>query len=141
MYRWLPEPRPSSDLGAWATLAGEYCLVVGYTSFGDFFLRHLRTKEFAILTTMCPSVTALGYDERTSFESEFLGAEGVIEQVLRPADVSLLEERLGELLADEIFIPVPYPFLGGSGSLDSYEKGNVWVFAGLVGQAHGIRAY
>jgi hypothetical protein len=140
MYRWLQEPNPSSDLGAWASLAGEYSLVVGYTSFGDFFLRHPRTKEFAILTTMSPGFITLGYDERTSFESDFLGDEGVIEQVLRPADVSLLEERLGELLADEVFIPVPYPFLGGSGGLDTYEKGDVWVFAGLIAQAHGIAA-
>lgn len=140
MYRWLREPRPSSDLGAWASPAGEYSLVVGHTSFGDFFLRHPKTGEFAILTTMSPSFTALGYDERTSFESEFLGDAGIIDQVLRLADVSLLEERLGELLADEVFIPVPYPFLGGSGRLDTYDKGNVWVFAGLIAQAHGIGA-
>jgi hypothetical protein len=92
------------------------------------------------LTTIFPDFIALGYDERASFESEFLGGQGVIEQVLRPADVSILEGRLGKLLEEEVFIPVPYPFLGGSGRLDTYEKGNVWVFAGLVGQAHGIGA-
>jgi hypothetical protein len=138
MYRWLQEPRPTSDLGAWASLAGGYSLVVGYTMFGDFFLRHPKTREFAILTTMSPDLVPVGHDERRSFESEFLRDEDVIVQVLRPADVSLLEERLGRLLEDEVFIPVPYPFQGGSGRLDTYDKGDVWVFAGLIAQAHGI---
>lgn len=138
MYRWLEETRRSSDLGAWETIAGEYTLVIGYTCFGDFSLRHPETREFAVMTTLSPDFIALGYDERDSFESEFLRDQGVIEQVLRPADVSILEYRLGALLPEEISSPVPYPFLGGSGSLDTYERASVWAFAGLVGQAHGI---
>jgi hypothetical protein len=122
MYRWLDEPRPSSDLGAWETITGEFSLVVGYTYFGDFLLRHPKTREFAFLTTLSAEFIDLGYDEITLLEADFLMDKGVIDQVLRPADVSFLENKLGVLLANEIFIPVPYPFLGGSGEIDTYQK-------------------
>ena len=138
MYQMLEFARPSADLGCWESLTGEFASVVGYTSFGDFFLRSPRTDEYAILTTIDPDIVALGYNDLPSFKTFFLNNEEIVRDVIRPDDIIYLQSRLGSLLADEIFYPVPYPCLGGSGNLDTYQKGNVWAFAGLIGQAHGV---
>jgi carbonic anhydrase len=49
----------------------------------------------------------------------------VIEQVGRPALVAEIEKRLGSLKSDEVYFPVPYPFLGGSGTPETFDKGDL----------------
>jgi len=60
--------------------------------------------------------------------------------VVRVDDLTQLSRRLGEPGLDEIFIPEPYPFLGGSGELSTYAKGEIWIFARIVGQMQGVGA-
>ena len=57
---------------------------------------------------------------------------------LRPQDLAVLDRRLGDLRPDEVYYPVPFPSLGGSGELSTYDKGAVWVFADLVAQTLGF---
>ena len=52
--------------------------------------------------------------------------------------VAAIEQRLGPLIVGEVFIPEPYPFLGGDLSIESYAKGNVWTYAELVGSLQGV---
>ena len=47
-------------------------------------------------------------------------------------------ERVGALGDEEVYIPCPYPFLGGSGELTTYQKGRLWEFLHLVGQMRGL---
>lgn len=49
-----------------------------------------------------------------------------------------LVERLGEPAEVECYFPVPYPASGGSGALDSYQKGNIWVHLDIYGQVIGL---
>ncbi|TMB28613.1 MAG: DUF1851 domain-containing protein [Deltaproteobacteria bacterium] len=57
-----------------------------------------------------------------------------VEQFLRPNDLRLLQSRLGELGPEQVYYPVPYPCLGGSGELSTFDRGDVWVFVDLRGR-------
>ncbi|PSK26501.1 T6SS immunity protein Tdi1 domain-containing protein, partial [Nocardia seriolae] len=35
---------------------------------------------------------------------------------------------------DQVYIPTPYPFLGGTKAPETYEIGDVWVFLDIVAQ-------
>jgi hypothetical protein len=74
----------------------------------------------------------------SAFEDAILKDVAFIEQFLRPDDLRLLEAQLGELGPEEVYYPVPYPCLGGSGDLSTFDKGDVWVFADLLGQSLGV---
>ena len=76
-----------------------------------------------------------GYLSREEFESGLLGDVGVLRDVLRRADYQRLTGSVGSLGAEECYFPVPYRALGGSGALNTYDKGNVWIYPDLYGQA------
>ena len=87
----------------------------------------LRTHHNAFDEQICDSV-----DE---FCDGFLKGAGIVESVLREPLVQSIEERLGKPDPGEVYIPVPYPWLGGSGEPNTYTKGDVWVYASLSGQS------
>lgn len=138
-YRLFDEPRPADDLGCWESVVGEFTQVAGYTFFGDFFLREPGTGYYAVLCTLRPELIPLSYREREAFE-QFLATERVQNHLLRVKDVEELERMIGAPGRDEVYVPEPYPFLGGDESLESYARRNVWVFVDLVGQVQGIGA-
>jgi len=78
------------------------------------------------------------FREVQEFEAEVLLNPAFAAVCLPPEDIELVAGRLGPLSTDEVFYPVPYPSLGGSCDLATYEKGNVWVFADLAGQMRGL---
>jgi hypothetical protein len=92
------------------------------------------TFEHALLLTLEGSVSETGYDDLEAFVCTFLKHPDVVTHVLRPHLLEALSVRLGPLRTDEVYYPVPYPFIGGSGAPETFDKGNVWVFARLVGQ-------
>jgi hypothetical protein len=96
------------------------------------------TQQYAVLYTIGPELVQTNFRGSEAFASGFLTDAGIVKHLGRPEDVAALEARIGPLARDEVFIPEPYPFLGGSGELDTFRKGNVWVFADLVGQMQGI---
>ena len=138
-YRVFDELKPASDLGCWESVVGEFSQVAGYTCFGDFFLRDPETDYYAVLCTLRPKLIPLSYRGRKAFE-EFLNTERVQNHLLRIEDVKKLEQMIGELDKDEVYVPEPYPFLGGDESLASYARRNVWVYVDLVGQMQGVGA-
>jgi hypothetical protein len=138
LFRLLEPPQPVTRLGCWAQVSGRFTVIAGYTAFGDFFLLDPETQQYAVLYTIGPELVPTNFRGSQAFVSEFLTDAGIVEHLGRPQDVATLEARIGPLAIDEVFIPEPYPFLGGSGELDTFAKGNVWVFADLVGQMQGI---
>jgi hypothetical protein len=139
MYRLLDISRPCADLGGWNAVVGDFTDVVGWTCFGDFFLRDLSDGQYATLIAMSPEVRALKYTDPESFESVFLKRDYIITRLLRPADVVGLEDRLGELGPEEVFIPAICPHVvSGNPDLSTYHKENVWAFAAHVAASHGI---
>ncbi len=67
--------------------------------------------------------------------------EDFIEYCITPfsvTDVSSLVNNSVPLDENEAFHPVPDPAIGGSGKLETYKKGNVWVSADISGQIRGL---
>ena len=137
IFRFLDPPRSTEDLGCWSGVTGRFSLVVGYTAFGDFFLLDPSSQQYAVLYTIGPELVPIDFFGAESFRG-FLADPGVVNELGRPEKVAALELLCGPLNPDEVYIPVPYPFLGGSGELDTYSRGNVWTFADLVGQCQGV---
>jgi hypothetical protein len=133
MYRALKKSASISKLPAWQSDLGDFTKVVGITSFGDFFLRDPASGEYAILQPLEAEMNSIGFDDEDGL-AEFLSNPDIVKEVLRPKDVAALEKRLGTLGPEEVFFPVPYPCLGGSGKLSTYDKGDAWVFAEIAGQ-------
>lgn len=138
MYRLLENPRISTDLGGWHAAVRPFTEVVGWTFFGDFFLRNPNDGYYAFLIVAEPRIVAMRYNDRASFEGLFLRPT-FIERRLRPADVMALEQRLGTLGADEVFVPAAFPPPSGDcGELGTLCKRDVWGFAALAAAHHGI---
>lgn len=135
----LIAPRSHEVLGPWANAFPAYTEVVGYSSLGHFFLHDPQARDYAVLHPF--KAAAKSYGEHASaaeFERAILRDEGFEGYVLRREHVQAVADRLGPLKKEEIYIPQPYPMLGGSDEPETYGKGNVWVFADLVAQSVGV---
>ena len=138
LYHLFAEPQASSRLHSWEQFLGDFNEVVGYTSLGMLLLRCASSKRFAVLYPLKEGNNAKVYgpfDDVETFRSRVLEDPGFIDYCLKPDSVKTLNTTVGPLQEDEVYYPVPFPVLGGSESLDSYKKGNVWVFAELAKQS------
>lgn len=139
MFRMLKKPLPVDRcLGCWAEHMGRFSLVVGHTSFGDVFLRDPDVGQYAVLCPISGERFPTSCHDKKTFRDEFLGDPGIIERFARPADTTELDRRLGPLKAEEVYLPAPLPFLGGSGELSTYTKGGLWEFIEMAGLFHGL---
>jgi len=77
------------------------------------------------------------YESVDDFVTNIIEDEGFIEFLFEPGHFSEVKQHVGALEKEEVYIPQPYPFLGGSDDPNTYGKGNVWVFIDLVAQSHG----
>lgn len=137
-YLILQESTSIEELGCWSGVTNGFTQVLGYTNFGNFFLQNPANQQIAILYTIEPEVVPTNFTEINELISALTNDKDIESELLRSSDTAILVKRLGDLLDEEVFIPEPYPFLGGTGELESYSKGNVWVYADLVGQSQGV---
>jgi hypothetical protein len=135
---FFDEPVDVSQLGSWQRAAGNFSVAIGHTAWGDFFLQNPDTGQIAVLYVFDPEIVPLSFNSQASLAAEFVPAPAAQQHLIRPDKVLELERRIGPLRPGEVFIPEPYPFLGGSCDPDTYVKGNVWVFIDLVGQLQGV---
>lgn len=139
-YTLLP-PAPAARIAPWDGLFPKYDTLIGYSSLGHFFLRASTDTETIVLHPYQAAAKSYGgFATVAQFEATVLQEPGFAEYVLRLPHLALLRARLGPLAADEIYIPQPYPFLGGGEEPESYDKGNVWVFMDIVAQMQGLGA-
>lgn len=138
MYRVLDNPRPSGDLGGWHAAVGSFTLVVGWTCFGDLFLRDPGDGQYAVLAVVRPKLVRLKHADPASFENIYLRHEQIVERLLRQADVQALEGRLGTLGREEVFVPSGAASDDGSDDRDTYQKCDVWAFAARTAAEHGV---
>ena len=135
----LIEPRVSEVLGPWAVHFPAYAEVVGYSALGHFFLRNPSANEYAVLHPYKKAAKSYGsFASLAEFEQNLLKEPGFQSYVLEPEHVQEIARRVGSRKSEEIYIPQPYPFLGGSCEPETYEKGNVWVFADIVAQMQNL---
>lgn len=139
MYKILsPYLNVDKVMARWATIANDFDELVGYTYLGDVFLRNSKTGQFSILFTIGPELVPLDIHSLVEFEKSFLTHPEAVRTILQREKIDLIENRLGKLAEDEIYIPVPFPFMGGDRSIGSYKKGKFFTFLDLVGGLQGL---
>lgn len=134
------QPIPSSKLGCWVGFVNGFSDVVGYSALGDFFLRNPSTGQYAALFTTDPELVALDFWDPEVFSKNYLGHPVVQEKVLKVEKVTLIASKLGPLTPGSVYIPTPFPFLGGDESPESYTLGDVWTFVDVIGQMQGVES-
>jgi hypothetical protein len=135
----LISPKPASDIGCWEKKFPKFDTIIGYSNLGHFFMRASTNNEYMVIHPFKKAAKSYGVFKAVSdFENSVLKEAGFSEYVLRPEHVSTIRKRLGLLKKDEIYIPKPYPFLGGSDKPETYSKGDVWVFMDIVAQMHEL---
>ena len=138
-YSLLQPIRPLSVLGCWESQLPTFTHVVGYSGLGHFFILDQRKNEYAVFYPFLKAYKGYGaFNSLEEFESEILKDSDFSEYVLEPRHQALIKNHVGPLNAEEVYIPEPYPFLGGTEEPETYSKGNIWVFAELVGMSHGF---
>jgi len=131
--------RSSQEIARWAKEFPDFREIVGYSLLGHFFLRNPDSQEYIVLHPFKGAAKSYGVHASVEdFEKNVLNEPGFSLYVLRPDHVSEICNLLGPLEEDEIYIPEPYPFLGGTQAPETYSKGNVWVFMDIVGQRGGL---
>ena len=138
LYTLIP-PTSSSEIGCWEAHFSRYDSIVGYSNLGHFFLRASANNEYIVLHPFKKAAKSYGvFPTVADFEKQVLKDAGFTEYVLRADHMFAIQRRLGALKKNEIYIPQPYPLIGGSDKPETYSKGNVWVFMDIVAQMQGI---
>ena len=138
MFSLFPAISLGSQAPRWAAKTPQYSMVFGLSPFADLFVCSEAQTKFAIIATERPELIPLKFDTLSEFTGQLLTDGGMRKSFFREADYDALCARLGQLEADECFYAVPFRNLGGSGALETYQKGNVWVHLDLYGQSIGL---
>lgn len=135
MYHIFDEPKTDAALlDEWTSTTGDFDQIKGYTDLGDLFLINSSTGEIAILLTMVPGFHEMGFYDWDSFYSEVMSNPKFQEDVVNKSLIDDIREHSGELGNEEVYIPTPYPCLGGSGAPETHKKGNLWVYLAISSQ-------
>jgi hypothetical protein len=138
-YRLLPQTKSAVFIGCWKRVAPMADEIVGYSSLGLIFLTDSKTREYFVLFPFEGIAKAYGvYASISDFQRAVLEEPHFATEALQRAHVARVRRRLGRLGEDEIYIPAPYPLLGGTAEVDTYDKGNIWVFVDIVAEMLGI---
>jgi len=138
LYWLLDQPKHKASLGAWEDHVGDFDEVLGYTALADFILRNPQTREYLVFYPQKSGNNVKNYgpfESLADFRQEVLDDRSFVDSCLRSNHVSVLASQIGSLGDSEVYYPVPFQCLGGSGALSTFDKGNVWVFVNLLGQS------
>lgn len=133
-YALLRDPVPTETLQSWPVVRSRFSAVVGYSGLGHIFLRS-EASEYAVLHPFRTAYKSYGhFGSCTAFENTVLRDTGFARYVLQTEHQQAIRALLGPLEADEVYIPSPYPCMGGDERPENYDRGDVWVFLDIVGQ-------
>ena len=129
------EPIRSNVIGHWIKDYPLYEQIVGYSSLGHIFLFNPSQSDYAVFYPFKAAAKSYGtFNSISEFEKEVLQDEGFSLFVLNADHVQEISKAIGTLNENEVYIPKPYPFLGGDEGVGSYEKGNIWTMLDVVSQ-------
>lgn len=139
-YAFLTEYSPLSAFDVWEGNLGVFTHVFGHSYLGHLFVWS-PDHHYGIAYPYLGRFKDYGfYDSPTAFQDEVLEDPYVRRAIFAEDLLPRLAERLGSCGPGEVYYPVPYEILGGSGEPDTYDKGALTVWASIVGQVHGLTA-
>jgi hypothetical protein len=99
----------------------------------------LETGEWGILYPLQNGgFKSYGTMSAVAFRIAVLDDKGYRDYALPGSTLAAVAEVAGELEPGQVYIPVPYPFLGGSRHPSTFTRGEYRVFLAIVGQALGL---
>ena len=134
MYHLLDEPRDKDWLDEWASITEDFDQIVAYTDLGDVFLINSKTNEVGLLLTMANAFHRMGYTDWDEFKETVMDNPNFQEDVVQKSFIEKVKQHCGELGEFEVYIPTPYPCLGGSGEPETHKKGDFWVYLAVSSQ-------
>lgn len=134
-YTFLEVPGRTAELmPSWPRMHETYPRLHGFSRLGHVFLSDEAEERFSVVYPLQGG--AKGYDvgSLAAFHRTVLEDPGFQTWIFSASLVRSVVERLGPIDGDLIYMPVPYPILGGSGAPETYDSGDVWAFLDIVGQ-------
>lgn len=134
-YTFATEPWQTAELmPSWPRLHAPYPLLHGYSRLGHVFVSDEAQQHFAVIYPLQGGSKGYLAASLAGFRATVTDEHSFQEWVFPPSLVRPIVERLGPVAENEVYMPVPYPMLGGSGAPETYDKDDVWVFLEIVGQ-------
>ncbi len=132
----LIDPKPIDYMANFAQYLTEFDEIFAHTPLGHIFVRSSSTGSTAAVVPFEANFYNLGqYPSAKAFKEAAVNNDELLpDAYIRMADVELIRKRIGDLKKEEIYIPKPYPFLGGSCAPDTYSKGGIWPFIAIVSE-------
>lgn len=129
----LDEQAASAFLRGWSWLLGNDPVALATDWQGHVIFWSPKYASNYYLNTQQGKTAFIDKDVGTLFNT-VLTKNGVKEKVLYEKDFEVVLSNVGSLQYGECYYAKPWQMLGGSGSLDSYGKGDVEVYLSLTGQ-------
>jgi hypothetical protein len=120
-------------MARWVSIAKGFDELVGYTYLGDIFLRDSKTGKFAVLFTVNPELVPIDVYSFSDFEKSFLSHPETKRTIFQSGKLDAIRMHLGNLTGEEIYIPVPFPFLGAIVRSNPIKKEiflRIWIWSG-----------
>lgn len=134
LFSVLDEALSSSVLHAWRWLLGQDAVALVASAFGDLFFWSEKHGSVYFLEVQRGKSTFVDKDVGYLF-NRFLTRNEILDRVLYRELFKSLSGRLGKPKYRECYFAVPWQRLGGSGEISTYTKGELDVYANLVGQS------
>ncbi len=123
-------------MSEWSDVVAPFTEVVGFTSFGLVFLCDSKNSNFGVLNPLTSTLVNFGAAKSIKdFEAIHLSDVTSRNEFLRADDIEKLRNLKGFLEKQEVYFSVPFQLDGGASKLETYERGDVWVFLASVAQA------
>lgn len=132
----LIEPKPIEFMANFSPYLAEFDEVFAHTLLGHVFVRNSVTGNVAVVVPFESNFYTLGkYPSIAAFAAAAKNSDELLpDSYIRMADVEKIRKRIGSLKKEEIYIPQPYPFLGGSCAPETYTTGSIWPFIAIVSE-------
>jgi len=134
LFSVLDEPLSSAVLDGWRWLLGRDAIALVASAFGDLFFWSEKHGSIYFLEVQRGTSTFVGKDMAHLFD-RFLTRAEILDRVLHRERFKSVVSRLGKPKYRECYIAVPWARVGGSGEISTYTKGDLAVYASLVGQS------
>lgn len=138
-FVYLEEPHPLTELPPLGGNLGSFTHYVGYSVLGHVLIANPESGEFGVHYPLQNGFKSYGSMPREQFQRQVLDDPGFRDFAVPADHIARVAAHAGPLDPGQVYMPVPYPFLGGSGAPETYDRGHFGVFISLVSQMQGMR--
>jgi hypothetical protein len=129
----VDEAAGRSLLEPWHWLLGTDPVALAATWSGNIVFWSPRKGAVFLIDTQRGRSTLVDQNVDHVF-NDVLTREAAKEELLLSGRFEAVRARIEDLVYGECYMPVPYPMLGGSGAIETYDKGALDVYLSITGQ-------